>query len=69
MIYKFKLSYVPYLENNNWDFCWTDNAVLPETLSKMQRIYIYIIFSTLKNKSFSRNVFPCKKKSFGKKSK
>ncbi|CAD8092455.1 unnamed protein product [Paramecium sonneborni] len=36
MIYKFKLSYVPYLENNNWDFCWTDNAVLPETLSKMQ---------------------------------
>lgn len=44
MIYKFKLSYVPYLENNNWDFCWTDNAVLPETLSKMQRnIYLYNI--------------------------
>ncbi|CAD8064847.1 unnamed protein product [Paramecium sonneborni] len=36
MIYKFKLQYVPYQEINNWDFCWTDNAVLPETLAKMQ---------------------------------
>jgi len=38
MLYKFKLQYTPYLENNNWDFCWTDNAVQPETLSKMQCI-------------------------------
>lgn len=43
MIYKFKLQYVPYLESNSWDFCWTDNAVLPETLAKMQRNMHFIL--------------------------
>lgn len=37
MLYKFKLQYVPYLESTTWDLCWTDNAVQPETLAKMQR--------------------------------
>ncbi|CAK66605.1 unnamed protein product (macronuclear) [Paramecium tetraurelia] len=33
---KFKLQYTPYQETQVWDFCWTDNAVLPETLARMQ---------------------------------
>ncbi|CAK56184.1 unnamed protein product (macronuclear) [Paramecium tetraurelia] len=33
---KFQLQYTPYLETQVWDFCWTDNAVLPETLARMQ---------------------------------
>lgn len=37
-LFNFKLTYIPYTENYGWDLCWTDNAVLPETLSKMQRI-------------------------------
>lgn len=33
-MFKWKLQYE--LEVFNWDICWTDNAVQPETLAKMQ---------------------------------
>ena len=37
-LFKWILQYEP--DANNWDMFWTDAAVQPETLGKMQRIFI-----------------------------
>ena len=38
-IFKWKLQYEP--DQVNWDLFWTDNAVQPETLGKMQRTTLF----------------------------
>ena len=37
---RWKLQYEPDIWT--WDLMWTDNAVQPETLAKMQRIIIFV---------------------------
>lgn len=59
-IFRWKLQYDP--EGTNWDMFWTDCAVSPETLGKMQRTTA-IHASLLKDQPFPWHVLPGPKKS------